>query len=58
MVLGRNLVQHDPVRPFATQIASSQMQEIHQMQAWLQDWFGATGMMPGMGGMHYFGGMH
>lgn len=58
MLLGRNLVQHDPVRPFATQIASSQMQEIHQMQAWLQNWFGASGMMPGMGGMHHFGGMH
>jgi uncharacterized protein (DUF305 family) len=55
MLLARNLVQHDPVRPFATQIASSQMQEIHQMQAWLRDWFGATGMMRGMGRMHRFG---
>jgi predicted outer membrane protein len=57
MLLRQDLVEHDPVRPFAEQIASSQMQEIHQMQAWLQDWFGETGMMPGMGRMHRFGPM-
>jgi uncharacterized protein (DUF305 family) len=48
MLLNRNLVQHEPVRPFAQQIATSQRQEIGQMQTWLRNWFGATGEMPGM----------
>lgn len=48
MLLNRNLVQHEPVRPFAQQIATSQRQEIGQMQTWLRDWFGVTGGMPGM----------
>lgn len=48
MLLNRNLVQHEPVRPFAQQIATSQRQEIGRMQTWLRNWFGATGEMPGM----------
>ncbi|WP_416667108.1 DUF305 domain-containing protein [Egbenema bharatensis] len=42
MLLNRNLIEHEPVRPFAQTIASTQRQEIHQMRAWLQDWFGAS----------------
>ncbi len=42
MLLNRNLVEHEPVRPFAQNIASTQRQEIHQMRVWLQDWFGAS----------------
>lgn len=48
MLLNRNLVQHESVRPFAQQIATSQRQEIGQMQAWLRNWFGIAGTMPGM----------
>jgi uncharacterized protein (DUF305 family) len=44
-LLSQNLVKHEPVRPFAEQIASSQQQEIQQMQAWLKDWFGASSTM-------------
>lgn len=49
-LLRHNLVRHEPMRPFAEQIASAQMQEIHQMQAWLQAWYGSGRM--GGGGMH------
>lgn len=56
MLLNRNLVKHEPVRPFAQQIATSQRQEIGQMQGWLRNWFGVTGGMPGM--MHGPGMMH
>jgi uncharacterized protein (DUF305 family) len=55
-LLSRNLVKNEPVRPFAQQIATSQNQEIEQMQTWLKDWFGVTAGMPSMGkghGMHY-----
>jgi uncharacterized protein (DUF305 family) len=48
-LLNRNLVKHEPVRPFAQQIATSQNQEIGQMQTWLKDWFGVTNGMPSMG---------
>ncbi|MBF2075679.1 MAG: DUF305 domain-containing protein [Synechococcales cyanobacterium C42_A2020_086] len=48
MLLNRNLVEHEPVRPFAQEIATTQRQEIIQMQTWLQDWFNVTGM-PGHG---------
>ncbi len=47
MLLNRNLVQHQPVRPFAQQIATSQRQEIDQMRVWLRSWFGVAGGMPG-----------
>jgi uncharacterized protein (DUF305 family) len=48
MLVNHGLVEHEAVRPFAEQIASSQMNEIHQMRAWLYEWYGTTGMMPGM----------
>ncbi|MCU0567028.1 MAG: DUF305 domain-containing protein [Oculatellaceae cyanobacterium Prado106] len=48
MLLNQNLVEHEPVRPFAQQIASTQGEEIQQMQAWLKEWFGVAGSMPGM----------
>jgi uncharacterized protein (DUF305 family) len=48
MLLNHNLVKHEPVRPFAQQIATSQRQEIGQMQTWLRNWFGVAGEMPGM----------
>lgn len=48
MLLNRNLVDHEPVRPFAEEIATTQRQEIVQMQTWLKNWFGATAGMPGM----------
>jgi uncharacterized protein (DUF305 family) len=52
MLLNRNLVQHQPVRPFAQQIATSQRQEIGQMRTWLRSWFGVAGGMQGHGRMH------
>lgn len=55
-LLRHNLAQHESIRPFAEQIATTQMQEIHQMQAWLQNWYG-IGRMGGMGGMRRMGGM-
>lgn len=48
MLVNHGLVEHEAVRPFAEQIAYSQMNEIHQMRAWLYEWYGTTGMMPGM----------
>lgn len=44
-LLSQNLIKHEPVRPFAQQVATSQRQEIQQMQAWLKNWFGATRTM-------------
>lgn len=53
MLLHHSLVEHDAVQPFAEEIVSTQRQEIHQMQTWLQEWFGVDGM----GGRHQ-GGSH
>ena len=53
MLINHGLVEHEAVRPFAEQIATSQMNEIHQMQTWLYSWFGSTGMMHGMRGMQW-----
>lgn len=66
MLIHHNLVEHEPVRPFAQQIATTQRDEIWQMRTWLQDWFGVAGMPggmhrgrngirhhPGMGRMHH-----
>ncbi|WP_316436836.1 DUF305 domain-containing protein [Leptolyngbya sp. NK1-12] len=39
MLIHHQLVEHEPVRPFAEQIATSQMNEIHQMRSWLHEWF-------------------
>jgi len=44
VIMSRMLVNHDSIeyemlRPFSTQIASSQVNEIHQMQTWLYQWF-------------------
>ncbi|UZQ55568.1 DUF305 domain-containing protein [Trichothermofontia sichuanensis B231] len=50
MLLNHNLVQHPPVQSFAQNIATTQRQEIHQMQAWLLAWFGDR--QP-MGRMHH-----
>lgn len=50
-LLNRNLVQHAPVRPFAQNIANTQLAEIQQMRIWARNWFGGSGMMGGMGGM-------
>lgn len=52
-LLMRNLAKHDEVNKLAENISTSQRQEIHQMQNWLQTWFGAGGMM----GNHHNGGM-
>lgn len=52
MLLNRNLIKHQPVRPFAEQIATSQSREIRQMEVWLKDWFGVTSMPGGMMHMH------
>lgn len=56
-LLMRNLVQHDQVKTLAENISTTQSNEIHQMQAWLQSWFGVTGTMGngmgnGMGNHH------
>ncbi|WP_448563037.1 DUF305 domain-containing protein [Trichothermofontia sp.] len=50
MLLNHNLVQHPPIQPFAQNIATSQRQEIHQMQTWLMAWFGDRHPM---GGRHH-----
>ena len=53
MLLNRNLVEHQAVRPFAEAIATTQQQEISQMQTWLKSWFGVAETMPEMHhGMH------
>ncbi|NJO72613.1 MAG: DUF305 domain-containing protein [Leptolyngbyaceae cyanobacterium RM1_406_9] len=51
MLIHHGLVEHEAVYPFAEQIATSQMNEIYQMQSWLHEWFGATGMMYRRGNM-------
>jgi len=43
-LVNHGLVEHQAVRPFAQNIANTQRQEIWQMQAWLQDWYGVSGM--------------
>lgn len=43
-LVNHSLVQHQAVQPFAQNIARTQGQEIFQMQAWRQDWFGVTSM--------------
>jgi len=48
MLLNRNLVKHQPVQPFAQNIATNQNQEIQQMQDWLIAWFGDRNPMSGM----------
>ena len=50
-LLMRNLVQHDQVKTLAENISSTQLNEINQMQAWLQSWFGATATMGNHHGM-------
>jgi uncharacterized protein (DUF305 family) len=45
------LVEHQAVQPFAQNIADTQRQEIWQMQAWLQEWYGVAGMPMGNGMM-------
>ncbi len=52
MLINHGLVEHDEVRPFAQEIASTQRNEIYQMRVWLQDWFNAAGMTGGQRGMH------
>ncbi|WOD37135.1 DUF305 domain-containing protein [Nodosilinea sp. E11] len=43
-LVNHGLVEHSEVQPFAQNIANTQRQEIWQMQAWLQDWYGISGM--------------
>ncbi|MBE9126120.1 MULTISPECIES: DUF305 domain-containing protein [unclassified Coleofasciculus] len=50
MLVNHNLVEHEPVRPFAQHIATTQRDEIWQMRSWLKDWFGVAGMPGGMHG--------
>jgi len=57
MLLNHNLVQHPPVQPFAQNIATSQRQEIHQMQTWLMAWFGVPAAFPTRNRPHR-GGLH
>jgi uncharacterized protein (DUF305 family) len=52
MLVHHGFVEHEALRPFAEQIASSQMNEIHQMQAWLRDWFDIPKECFERGGMH------
>jgi uncharacterized protein (DUF305 family) len=45
------LVEHQAVQPFAQNIADTQRQEIWQMQAWMQAWYGVSdGPVPMHGG--------
>jgi uncharacterized protein (DUF305 family) len=43
-LVNHSLVEHQAVQPFAQNIADTQRQEIWQMQAWLQNWYGVSGM--------------
>jgi uncharacterized protein (DUF305 family) len=43
-LLNHGLVRHQPVQPFAQNIANTQQQEITQMQTWLKDWYGVSPM--------------
>lgn len=43
-LVNHGLVEHSEVQPFAQNIANTQRQEIWQMQSWLQDWYGVSGM--------------
>lgn len=43
-LVNHGLVEHQEVQPFAQNIATTQRQEISQMQGWLQDWYGVSGM--------------
>ena len=43
-LVNHGLVEHQAVQPFAQNIANTQRQEIWQMQGWLQDWYGVSGM--------------
>lgn len=43
-LVNHGLVEHQSVQPFAQNIANTQRQEIWQMQTWLQDWYGTSGM--------------
>jgi len=43
-LVNHGLVEHQAVQPFAQNIANTQRQEIWQMQSWLQDWYGVSGM--------------
>lgn len=49
-LLNHGLVEHQSVQPFAQNIANTQRQEIWQMQTWLQDWYGVSGMSGPMHG--------
>lgn len=48
-LLTAGLADHAEVEPFAQTIRDSQRAEIMSMHGWLSDWFGASGMNPGMG---------
>jgi len=50
-LVNHGLVEHESVRPFAQNIATTQRQEIWQMRDWLQEWYGNAGM-PDCGGCH------
>jgi uncharacterized protein (DUF305 family) len=43
-LVNQGLVEHPSVQPFAQNIATTQRQEIWQMQNWLQDWYGVSGI--------------
>ncbi len=43
-LVNHGLVEHQEVQPFAQNIATTQRQEIWQMQGWLQDWYGVSDM--------------
>jgi len=49
MLIHHGLAEHESIRPFAEQIATSQISEIHQMQTWLREWSGTTRMIHRMG---------
>ncbi|WP_277866203.1 DUF305 domain-containing protein [Candidatus Synechococcus calcipolaris] len=45
-LLRGNLVENEPVKPFAEAIVSSQSQEIQQMHTWLSAWFSSSSGQP------------